>query len=253
VTAVSSGDEQRQVAAAAFPQPHGTAGADDAGRRLVMPPVLADLRPLVDAARRGDRAALDDLVRLTYGATYTLAFRLTGDEDDARDVVQDAYLRAYRGLGSFRGDAQFTTWLYRITANCSANLLARRARTRTEVLADDAPVVDVQPEHDPEGRVAGEDDRARVARALAGLPWRLREVIVLRDIYDLPHRAIATELGISEAAAKVRLHRARRRLREALAGEMGEGRRSERDGASAGRAARRGRDDRGRAVDARAS
>jgi RNA polymerase sigma-70 factor (ECF subfamily) len=123
------------------------------------------------------------------------------------------------------------------------------------VLTDDAPVVDVQPDHDPEGRIAGEDDRVRVAGALAGLPWRLREVIVLRDIYDLPHRTIATELGISEAAAKVRLHRARRRLREALVGEMGDGRgrRSERDAASAGGADRRARDEPGRAVDARAS
>ena len=81
-------------------------------------------------------------MRATYGGAYTLAFRLTGHEDDARDVVQEAYLRAYRGLRRFRGDAQFTTWLYRITANCSANLLAKRARTRTETLADDAPVVD---------------------------------------------------------------------------------------------------------------
>jgi RNA polymerase sigma-70 factor (ECF subfamily) len=121
------------------------------------------------------------------------------------------------------------------------------------VLADDAPLVDVQPDHDPENRVAGQDDRARVAGALAALPWRLREVIVLRDIYDLPHRAIASELGISEAAAKVRLHRARRRLREALAGEMGDGRRSERDAASAGRTGRRGRGESGRAADARAS
>ena len=68
-----------------------------------------------------------------------------------------------RGLRRFRGDAQFTTWLYRITANCSANLLAKRARTRTETLADDAPVVDVRPDHDPELRMAGEDERARVA------------------------------------------------------------------------------------------
>ena len=184
-------------------------------------------------------------------ATYTLAFRLTGNEDDARDVVQEAYLRAYRGLRRFRGDAQFTTWLYRITANCSANLLAKRARTRTEALADDAPVVDVRPEHDPESRMAGEDERARVAGALAGLPWRLRQVIVLRDIYDLPHGPIATELGISEAAAKVRLHRARRRLREALWARWARAA-GRSDVASAGRAARRGRDDRG-AVDARAS
>ena len=183
----------------------------------------------MDAARGGDRAALDDLVRATYSGAYTLAFRLTGHEDDARDVVQEAYLRAYRGLRRFRGDAQFTTWLYRITANCSANLLAKRARTRTETLADDAPVVDARADHDPELRMAGEDERARVASALAILPWRLRQVIVLRDIYDMPHGSIAAELGISEAAAKVRLHRARRRLRELLA--PGPGARGERPGA----------------------
>jgi RNA polymerase sigma-70 factor, ECF subfamily len=187
----------------------------------VAPLIPADLGPLVEAARGGDREALDELVRLTYSGTYTLAYRLTGNEDDARDVAQEAYLRAYRGLRRFRGDAQFTTWLYRITANCSANLLAARARTRTEPLGDDALVLDARPEHDPELRMAGEDTRARVAGALAVLPWRLRQVIVLRDIYDLPHGSIATELGISEAAAKVRLHRARRRLRELLAGEAG--------------------------------
>jgi RNA polymerase sigma-70 factor (ECF subfamily) len=100
--------------------------------------------------------------------------------------------------------------------------LAKRARTRTETLADDAPVVDARLDHDPEERMAGEDERARVARALAVLPWRLRQVIVLRDIYDLPHGSIATELGITEAAAKVRLHRARRRLRELLANDTRE-------------------------------
>lgn len=178
-----------------------------------------DMRALVDAAREGDRSALDHLVRATYGGTYTLAYRLTGNEDDARDVVQDAYLRAYRGLRRFRGDAQFTTWLYRITANCSANLLAKRARHRTETLAEDEPLIDPRPEIDPEQRLAGSDDRARIAEALAQLPWRLRQVIVLRDIYDLAHGAIAKELGITEAAAKVRLHRARRRLRDLLAAE----------------------------------
>ncbi|MHB1535232.1 MAG: RNA polymerase sigma factor, partial [Acidimicrobiales bacterium] len=78
------------------------------------------------------------------------------------------------------------------------------------------PLADGRPEHDPELRAAAAADRARVAGALAHLPWRLRQVIVLRDIYDLPHGSIATELGITEAAAKVRLHRARRKLRELL-------------------------------------
>ncbi len=192
-----------------------------AGAAVIALPA-SDLKGLVDAARKGDRAGLDELVRATYAGTYTLAFRLTGNEDDARDVVQEAYLRAYRGLRRFRGDAQFTTWLYRITANCSANLLAKRARNRTEALPEEDSVVDSRPDHDPEQRVTGEDERVRVAGALAVLPWRLRQVIVLRDIYDLPHGWIATELGISEAAAKVRLHRARRRLRELLAEDFEE-------------------------------
>lgn len=131
-------------------------------------------------------------------------------------MVQDAYLRAYRGLRRFRGDAQFNTWLYRITANCAASHLARRSRHSTEPLTDDATVVDARPDHDPETRLGATEERARVAAAVAALPWPLRQVIVLRDIYDLPHRSIASELDISEAAAKVRLHRARRRLREVL-------------------------------------
>lgn len=176
----------------------------------------SDVAALVVAARAGDRPAFEDLVRATYADTYTLAYRLTGNDDDARDVVQEAYLRAYRGLRRFRGDAQFTTWLYRITANCASTLLARRARTQTETLADDEPLADVRPEHDPEMRLAAADERARLAAALGDLPWRLRQVIVLRDIYDLPHGDIAAELGITEAAAKVRLHRARRKLRELL-------------------------------------
>jgi len=175
-----------------------------------------EMQALVDAARAGDPVALDDLVRVTYGGTYTLAYRLTGNEDDARDVVQDAYLRAYRGLRRFRGDAQFTTWLYRITANCASTLLSRRARTRTEILTDDEPVTDSRAEHDPELRLDAADQRARLSAALGLLPWRLRQVVVLRDIYDLSHGAIAEELGFTEAAAKVRLHRARRRLRELL-------------------------------------
>ena len=76
----------------------------------------------------GDRAAFDELVQATYLDTYTLAFRLTGDEEDARDVVQESYLRAYRGLKRFRGDAQFTTWMYRITANCAATYLGQAQR-----------------------------------------------------------------------------------------------------------------------------
>jgi RNA polymerase sigma-70 factor, ECF subfamily len=176
---------------------------------MAMPMDLADL---VRAAKAGDRSAFDELVRATHADAYTLAFRLTGNEEDARDVVQEAYLRAYKGLKRFRGDAQFTTWLYRITANCASTLLGKRAKHRH----------DERPEIDPERRADAALDRAQVTAALEELPPSLRTVVVLRDIYDLPHEAIAGELGISEAAAKVRLHRARKKLRERLLPMRGE-------------------------------
>ena len=175
--------------------------------------VLADL---VTKARAGDRAAFDELVRVTYADTYTLAYRLTGDEEDARDVVQEAYLRAFRGLKRFRGDAQFTTWMYRITANCASTFLGKRSRHRHEELPDDVALDTDRPAGNPEATVEASASREQLQDALRALPPRLRSVVVLRDVYDLPHESIAAELGISETAAKVRLHRARRKLREQL-------------------------------------
>lgn len=175
-----------------------------------------DLEALVAAAQAGDRAAFDDLVRATYIDSYTLAFRLTGDEDDARDVVQEAYLRAYRGLKRFRGDAQFSTWMYRITANCAATFLGKRTKNRHDELTDELVGDEVASTVDPEASLDAAATRDRLQQALRRLPPRLRAVVVLRDVYDLPHESIAAELGITESAAKVRLHRARRKLRADL-------------------------------------
>ena len=169
---------------------------------------------MIGPARKGDRAAFDEIVRRTYDDTYKLAYRLTGDPDDAGDVAQEAYIRAYRHLRRFRGEARFTTWLYRITANCAATHMGRRKRHQHDELTDDSPIADARPDNDPELRADAAALRADVQAALRRLPERLRAVVVLRDVYDLSHRAIADELGISETAAKVRLHRARHRLRE---------------------------------------
>lgn len=175
-----------------------------------------DEAALIARAREGDREAFDELVRRTHAETYTLAYRLTGDEEDARDVVQDAYLRAYRGIRKFRGDAQFSTWLYRITANAATTHLGRRTRRRTEELPEDEDLVDERVEVDPQARALGAELREELQAAIAQLPPKLRAVVILRDVYDLPHEAIAEELGITQSAAKVRLHRARRKLREDL-------------------------------------
>lgn len=176
--------------------------------------MTTDQMALVGAARDGDRQAFEHLVRATYADAYTLAYRLTADEDDARDVVQEAYLRAWRGLKRFRGEAQFSTWLYRITANCASTALSRRGRHRHDELLDESPLADERPDHDPQLMAESASLRAHLSDAILELPPLLRAVVVLRDVYDLPHDAIASELGISEAAAKVRLHRARRKLRE---------------------------------------
>ncbi|MCP5028594.1 MAG: RNA polymerase sigma factor [Actinomycetia bacterium] len=185
-----------------------------------------DLNALVASAREGDRGAFDELVRRTYADTYTLAYRLTGDEEDARDVVQEAFLRAHRSLKRFRGDARFTTWLYRITANCASTLLEKRAKHRHGELDEGIGLADEHPGRQPEAQADSHALRSELQVALLALPPTLRSVIVLRDIYDLPHGDIAAELGISESAAKVRLHRARRKLREQLfplVGEDGQG------------------------------
>jgi RNA polymerase sigma-70 factor (ECF subfamily) len=174
---------------------------------------------LVAAARGGDRRAFDELVRATYRHVYTLALRLTANTEDARDVTQEVYLRAYRGLAGFRGDATFDTWLHRITVNCALSARTRGARHRHEPL-------ELQPEQAVEVDSVGERHALRdlLEAAVAELPPRLRAVVVLHDIYDLPHEAIGAELGISANAAKIRLHRARRRLRvrldELLASEV---------------------------------
>ena len=181
-----------------------------------------DLVALVELAKSGDREAFDRLVRVTHSDAYALALRLTGSTEDARDVVQEAYLRAYKGVGRFRGEAQFSTWLYRIVANCATTHLSRRQRHRHDHLGVYDDVIDTRPDHDPALQGDRAELRERLDGAIRDLPPRLRSVVVLRDVYDLPHEAIAAELGISVTAAKVRLHRARRRLREQVLPMPGE-------------------------------
>jgi RNA polymerase sigma-70 factor, ECF subfamily len=110
------------------------------------PEMEEELERLVEAARGGDREAFDELVRRTYVDTYTLAVRLTANEEDARDVVQDAYLRAWKGIDRFRGDSQFSTWLYRITANASYTLVQKRRRRRTEPIEIAEEPIELRPE-----------------------------------------------------------------------------------------------------------
>src|SRR2546421_1188323 len=112
---------------------------------------MGDAAELVARAKSGERSAFDDLVRETYADTYALAFRLTGKEDDACDVLQDAYLRAYRSRKRSRREAAFSTWMYRITANCATTHMVRRGGARHEELERAAPLPDGRIDVAPKG------------------------------------------------------------------------------------------------------
>ena len=180
-----------------------------------------ELSELVAAAQAGDREAFNELVRRTYVEMYTLAVRLTANEEDASDVVQEAYLRAWKGIRRFRGDAQFTTWMYRITANAASTMTQRRRRLRVTHIDEVAEPVEMRLEHQPEGAAESAAALEELSAAVSQLPPKLRAIIVLKDVYGLSHEDIAEELGISVAAAKVRLHRGRRKLRDLLYDEEG--------------------------------
>ena len=176
-----------------------------------------DLKDLIARAKQGDRGAFDELVKATYQKVHGLALRLTGNEHDADDVVQDTYVRAFRSLRKFRGDARFSTWLHRITANSASTYMGRRQRdSRHDDIDTVIDLADRREANDPEFALQNLAVGQRLRRALDNLPERLRNVVVLRDVHGMSHREIAEELEISEAAAKVRLHRARARLRDGL-------------------------------------
>ena len=181
-----------------------------------LPQQRAELDRLVADARAGDRSAFDELVRRTYVDTYTLALRLTANEEDARDVVQEAYLRAWKGIRRFRGDAQFSTWMYRITANTAYTVVKRRRRNRAETLDDVDEPAELRVEARPEEAAESAELLDDIAAALRELAPKLRAIVILKDVYGLSHEEIAGELGISVAAAKVRLHRGRKKLRDLL-------------------------------------
>lgn len=144
---------------------------------------------------------------------YGVALRVVADPDLAADVVQETFLRAWRGLARFRGDSSLSTWLHRITVNTALTARKRAARDRGPSLDSvDEVVAEATPYVDPERRGEMLDLRMRLEHALARLPSGQRAVVLLKDVEGWSHTEIADRLGITESAAKVRLHRAHRKL-----------------------------------------
>ena len=171
-------------------------------------------REVLAACRRGDQQAFEEVIRATHRQVYTQALRLVRDRHEAEDVAQEAYLRAFRGLAGFRGDAQFETWLYRIVANAAMSHLRRRGRFG-DLLAEpeDERMETPARSNQLEDRAA---DREALARALDTLPEAARGIVIMKDVYGLSCQEIGEMVGASEGAVKVRLHRARKRLKELL-------------------------------------
>jgi len=168
---------------------------------------------LVDAIRRGDAGSREALYHRFKRRVYALAVRIVGTVD-AEEVAQEAFIRIFRGLTKFRGDAALATWIYRLAVNAALSHRSRRAA----VAQPEAPeAVEAQASAEP---VRGDAVlRVRIERALARLPVGYRTVIVLHDVEGLEHEEVAQILGCHVGTSKSQLHKARARLREMLAAD----------------------------------
>jgi RNA polymerase sigma-70 factor, ECF subfamily len=172
---------------------------------------------LVRRCKKGDESAWTELVRATHREVYTLCLRILRDPDDAAEATQDAFLRAWRGLGGFRGEAMFTTWLYRVATNAAISKQRNRKRRRErEVRSDDDALALIPSSASTEAEAGTRLDLAAVEQALESLPELYRSAVVLRDVYGMSIEEISERAGISESAAKVRVHRGRKRLKEIM-------------------------------------
>lgn len=172
----------------------------------------------VARARAGDREAFRALVEEHSRHVFRLAYRITGNEEDAEDVVQETFLKAYRSLERFEARAEFSTWLHRIAANCAVDLVRRRG-TR---IAEDAPAPPAGPEGtahtaDPERATYGAELGRYVSQSLSRLSAMERTAFVLRHFEGRPIAEIARTLGVRTGAAKNCVFRAVAKLREDLA------------------------------------
>jgi len=193
--------------------------------------VRATDEELVRRVVAGEHAAFAEIVARYERRVYSLARRLAPSAADAEDVLQETFVRVYRKLDTFRGEARFSTWLFRVATNCA--LMARRRRRRQPTVSLDAylPAFERGGRHmraADHGRAARAEellDRRRLTRALraalARLPDRYRTPLVLRDLEDLETREVARVLSLSEAAVRQRVHRARLMMRGYLSHLVG--------------------------------
>jgi RNA polymerase sigma-70 factor, ECF subfamily len=175
--------------------------------------VAADDVTLVEACRRGHHEAFEVIVQRHQRQVFNLCYRFAGNHEDASDLAQDAFLRAYRGLGSFKSQSSLATWLYRITVNVCLNKAGIKA-PRPEPLGD-RDLLASRSESPSDALLRGER-AARVRAAIARLPKKQRATLILRVYHDLPHDEIAAILGNSVGAVKANFFHALNNLKKFL-------------------------------------
>ena len=188
---------------------------------------MVDERALLERARAGDRQAFDHLVRGHFPRVYAVAFRMLGNHEDAEDLAQETFVKAHGGLALYRGEAAFSTWLYRIVVHLARDRFRRSARRPVE----GALLPSIDP---PDGSAGGgpeeELDRRELRRvvldALRRLPERLRTPLVLRTMEGLDYADVAAATGVTPETARTQVMQARRALgrllRPVLGGLQGE-------------------------------
>ncbi len=168
-------------------------------------------RGLVERAAAGDVEAFEELYRVNVGRVYALCLRMAGDPTLAEELAQEAFVRAWQKLGSFRGASAFSTWLHRVTVNVVLGHRRSTARreARIRAVGNDLP-------HDVAGPEAGTAESIDLERAISSLPDGARTVFILHDVEGFRHREISSLMGIAVGTSKAQLHRARKLLRKAL-------------------------------------
>ncbi len=180
-----------------------------------------DENELILRCQQGDEAAFEALIHLHEKKIYALCRRMCRDEDDALEAAQDAFLAVWRGIGGYRADAAFSTWLYRLAANACLDILRRRRKRDSDVSLDDEENLlnPVDPAPQPEELTERDETRRAVREALLALPDDYREVLLLRETEQLSYAEIAEVTGLELGTVKSRISRARLALRNYLAAD----------------------------------
>ena len=173
---------------------------------------------LIERILAGETDLYEPLVKAHELGVYNLALRMLKNEQDALDASQEAFLRAWRSLGSFRGDSKFSVWLYRLTSNVCLDMLRRAGRLRADSLTDEEGAEAELPDRrgDPQQALERKELAAAVREGLESLPPAFRQALVLRDINGLSYDEIAQVTGLETGTVKSRIFRARRRLADRL-------------------------------------